>query len=214
MHTIGHTVFLCYLCTLAGCMCASLYFFHSCKRLFTSHFNYINNNNNESIYIKQIVMTTSPVTSNPNTDLISEIGKSLKLVDHLTKCPKLKKQCNIFSPHCIYSYIFFVSVLCDGYKVREKNKFRSGEITPERVGAYAQYKLNLHALTKDKESVFSGAQVSVYKICIDFFFQRMGCVVLFTIFVLFNSICACFFISSFSTLLLFYYFYIFSLSSN
>jgi hypothetical protein len=127
LHTIGHTVFLCYLRTLAGCMCGSLQL-HQQQRI------YIN--------IKQIVMTTSPVTSNPNTDLISEIGKSLKLVDHLIKCPKL--------------------IICDGYKIREKNKFRSGEITQERVEAYAQYKLNLHALTKDKESVFSGAQVSVY----------------------------------------------------
>jgi hypothetical protein len=200
MHACTHNWSHCFsvhLRTLAGCMCG-LYFFHSRKRLFISLQLHQQQQQQQQqriyIYIKQIVMTTSPVTSNPNTDLISEIGKSLKLVDHLTKCPKL--------------------IICDGYKIREKNKFRSGEITPERVEAYAQYKLNLHALTKDKESVFSGAQVSVYKICVDFFSQCMGYVVLFTICVLCHYICACFFISSFSTLLLFYYFYIFSLSSN
>lgn len=87
-------------------------------------------------------MTTSPVNSNPNTDLINEVGNSLKLVNHLVKCNKL--------------------IICDGYKIRDKNKFRSGEITQDRVDAYIEYKKNLHLLTKQDEatSVFSGAQVT------------------------------------------------------
>jgi len=84
-----------------------------------------------------VVITTSPVTSNPSTDLIEEVAKSMATVPHLACCPKL--------------------IICDGYKVREKNKFRSGEITADRVAAYAAYKANLRALAADPLSCMAGA---------------------------------------------------------
>ena len=36
-----------------------------------------------------VVMTTSPVTSNPSTALIEEVVASMQQVEHLDKCPKL-----------------------------------------------------------------------------------------------------------------------------
>mmetsp|Transcript_26277 Transcript_26277/g.34170 ORF Transcript_26277/g.34170 Transcript_26277/m.34170 type:complete len:103 (+) Transcript_26277:648-956(+) len=73
-------------------------------------------------------MTTSPVTSNPSTDLINEVANSLKFIPNsILNCPKL--------------------IICDGYKFRDKNKFRSGEITSEWVDAYIEYKKNLQVLT-------------------------------------------------------------------
>jgi len=85
-------------------------------------------------------MTTSPVTSNPSTDLINEVANSLKFIPNsILNCPKL--------------------IICDGYKFRDKNKFRSGEITSEWVDAYIEYKKNLQVLTENKESIFSGAKL-------------------------------------------------------
>ena len=51
-------------------------------------------------------------------------------------------------------------IVCDGYKVKDKNKFRSGQITPERAAAYIEFKRRLRALagtrmTKDGVIVIS-----------------------------------------------------------
>lgn len=86
-----------------------------------------------------VVMTTSPVVSNPETALIEEVAASFKLVEHLASCPKL--------------------IMCDGYKVKEKNKFRSGQITTERADAYNEYKSRLHSLSTQPGSLLYGAQI-------------------------------------------------------
>jgi hypothetical protein len=65
------------------------------------------------------------------------VVRSLALVDYLPACPKL--------------------IICDGYKVRDKSKFRSGEVTEERASAYLKYKLALRELTETPGSIFDGA---------------------------------------------------------
>jgi hypothetical protein len=73
-----------------------------------------------------VVMTTSPVVSHPSTALIEEVVNSIGLVEFLQRVPKL--------------------IICDGYKVKDKSRFRSGEVTEERAAAYVEYKANLRAL--------------------------------------------------------------------
>ena len=74
-------------------------------------------------------MSTSPVISHPSTALIEEVAASLSFMPALCQCPKL--------------------VVCDGYKVKDKNKFRSGQITRERAQAYIEYKRRLRSLAED-----------------------------------------------------------------
>jgi hypothetical protein len=60
--------------------------------------------------------------------MIEEVARSMATVPHLSRLRKL--------------------IICDGVKVRDKNKFRSGEVTPERAAAYEQYKAELRRLAK------------------------------------------------------------------
>jgi hypothetical protein len=57
-----------------------------------------------------VVLTTSPCCINPSTRLIEEVIASISFAG-LEKCRKL--------------------IVCDGVKVREENKFRSGKVTGE-----------------------------------------------------------------------------------
>ena len=64
-----------------------------------------------------IILCTSPVKTNPSTALIEEVHGSMRhFAPCLADCP--------------------VIVSCDGYKVREKPKYRSGQVTHEGGDAY------------------------------------------------------------------------------
>ena len=75
-----------------------------------------------------IIITTSPVKSNPDTQMFQSVLKSFELVKGLSSCRKL--------------------LVCDGYKVSSEGeyRFKKGLINPDCVSNYKQYIQNLKLL--------------------------------------------------------------------
>lgn len=86
-----------------------------------------------------VVLTTSPCCINPSTRLIEEVVASISSFAGGSKCRKL--------------------IVCDGVKVREENKFRSGKVTGEGLVRYEQYLSRLVHLTNDPTSSLFGAEL-------------------------------------------------------
>lgn len=66
-----------------------------------------------------VVVTTSPVHSNPSTKMLEALFDSFGLVDGLAGCPKL--------------------VVFDGYNVGNKPQYRAGRVTQDDANDYEQY---------------------------------------------------------------------------
>mmetsp|Transcript_27061 Transcript_27061/g.83081 ORF Transcript_27061/g.83081 Transcript_27061/m.83081 type:complete len:313 (-) Transcript_27061:361-1299(-) len=67
-----------------------------------------------------VILCTSPVKTNPSTALIEETVGSLRhFAPALAACP------------CV--------VVCDGYKIRKENRFRSGQVTVESGERYEEF---------------------------------------------------------------------------
>ena len=78
-----------------------------------------------------VILCTSPVKTNPSTALIEEtVGSMRHHAPALAECPTL--------------------VLCDGYKVRDAPKYRSGQVTAEGGAKYEAYVAKLRALNFGK----------------------------------------------------------------
>ena len=86
-----------------------------------------------------IVITTSPIKSNPSTDLLERVFKSFKKVNHLTDCPKI--------------------IVCDGYKIGDVHKYKSGVITGESAAKYQEYIAKLKSLIL--KNTFSNTELIV-----------------------------------------------------
>jgi hypothetical protein len=84
-----------------------------------------------------VVMNTSPIKSNPSTDLLARTAASFKHVPGLQDCPKL--------------------IICDGYRVLKKRK--KYDITESEAAAYEEFKKSVRAFSHDPSSVFFGAIV-------------------------------------------------------
>eukprot|EP00961_Rhodomonas_salina_P076569 1028132-Rhodomonas_salina.1 len=79
-----------------------------------------------------VVITTSPIRSNPATMMIEELFESFKLCPGLAECPKV--------------------VVCDGCNVADKEKYRDGKVTEDQAAKYAAF---CDALEKLAEEVWS-----------------------------------------------------------
>lgn len=77
-----------------------------------------------------IIVTTSPIRSHPDTQVIDDS------INSILKQKTLKD---------IHIYI-----VCDGAKVNEENKYKSGIITQDRMDNYIEYKKILHEKYGDK----------------------------------------------------------------
>ena len=66
-----------------------------------------------------IVVTTSPVPTNPATRLLEEVVNTIQLLPGLASCP--------------------MTIVCDGYDVKAKHNFRSGVITGAEYAASVGY---------------------------------------------------------------------------
>jgi hypothetical protein len=77
-----------------------------------------------------VLMTTSPVRSNPSTEMFEAVVNTLDLVAGLNLCDMV--------------------VACDGYKISEdKEKPRRGVILPDQVERYKEFRQNLKNLYED-----------------------------------------------------------------
>jgi len=90
-----------------------------------------------------IMVNTSPIEIHPSTVIIEEIvGALLGHVPLLRKCPIL--------------------IVCDWFKLKEQNKYRSGQITAEKAARYEEYVARLHRLSAASSgNVLEGAKVLV-----------------------------------------------------
>ena len=90
-----------------------------------------------------VMINTSPIEIHPSTVIIEEIvGALLGHVPLLRRCPKL--------------------IVCDGFKVREANRYRAGQITAEKAARYREYVERLRRLSAPGSgNVLEGAQVLV-----------------------------------------------------
>jgi len=77
-----------------------------------------------------VILTTSPVSSNPSTEFLEEVFKSFLLVPGLVHARKL--------------------IVCDGVKVTEQGKplWKSGRITQDHVERYEAYKQRIRDLIR------------------------------------------------------------------
>jgi hypothetical protein len=70
-----------------------------------------------------IVITTSPIQSNPSTEMIENTLKSFNLCEGLEDCDKF--------------------IICDGYVIKNKNQLKRGGVTNDYAQKYEQFILNL-----------------------------------------------------------------------
>ena len=88
-----------------------------------------------------VVITTSPVRSNPDMSILSQVLNSLLLVPGLEGARKL--------------------IVCDGYRLGKQCRFKLGRIMPEHEGKYADYKARLHTLVQEGQGPFRNAEVGI-----------------------------------------------------
>lgn len=84
------------------------------------------NPDNDVASLLTVLITTSPVSSNPSTHMLEEVLARFSLVPRLNECQKI--------------------IVCDGFKVRDRAKHRAGCITADEVESYKQYITNLRSL--------------------------------------------------------------------
>jgi hypothetical protein len=73
-----------------------------------------------------ILITTSPVPSNPSTDMLCQVIASFKKVKGLAECP--------------------IVITCDGCKLTKRNVWKAGKVTEDGATNYAEYIERLKAL--------------------------------------------------------------------
>lgn len=73
-----------------------------------------------------VVITTSPVPSNPSTMMIQAVINSFRRVDGLKDCPLI--------------------IVCDGFRFSEKSTWKAGKVTEDAAMRYQQYLENLEGL--------------------------------------------------------------------
>ena len=86
-----------------------------------------------------VVITTSPVKSNPSTAMFE------RLMDHFAHVPELRNCRKI--------------IMCDGCKIGDKDKFRAGKVTAEGAQRYAEYVANLRRLVAKGDGYFANSEV-------------------------------------------------------
>merc|ERR1711935_1308455 len=86
-----------------------------------------------------VVVTTSPLAIHPNVTLVSHTVRSLRHATGMLRCRLL--------------------IVCDGVKVKEKNKYRSGEVTKEMADNYKVYISRLKRLSQDPRSPLYKAEL-------------------------------------------------------
>lgn len=89
-----------------------------------------------------VVITTSPVRSNPDTLLLRRVVHSFSLVAGLIDCPKV--------------------VVCDGFRLARQtggSRYKKGKICPEEVGAYRAFIAAVEALAAQGEGGFRNMRV-------------------------------------------------------
>jgi hypothetical protein len=86
-----------------------------------------------------VIITTSPVQSNPSTDMFEALMESFDLVPGLTTCNKI--------------------IVCDGVRQGDVNKFRSGLVTPDAQCDYDRYVTALGDLARRGDGAFANTVV-------------------------------------------------------
>lgn len=89
-----------------------------------------------------LVITTSPVKSNPDTALIEEVMHSFYYCPGLVECRKV--------------------IVCDGVNQIDDEKkplWKSGRVTQSHVPLYDEYKANLRNLAKEANGVFQNTEI-------------------------------------------------------
>ena len=72
-----------------------------------------------------IIVTTSPIPSNPNLDIINEVFRYFENDCFLSQCPLI--------------------VVCDGFQLWDRNQWKSSRINQEAADRYEEFKSNLCA---------------------------------------------------------------------
>eukprot|EP00935_MAST-01C_sp_MAST-1C-sp1_P002038 g2038.t1 len=86
-----------------------------------------------------LVVTTSPVASNPDTSMLHEVLATCSFADELLECPKV--------------------FVCDGVKIKEKAKYRAGQVTKQGAMDYSEFKQRVRQLTQSGSPLFAHSQV-------------------------------------------------------
>eukprot|EP00041_Stephanoeca_diplocostata_P019544 m.423289 g.423289 ORF g.423289 m.423289 type:complete len:398 (-) comp21332_c0_seq2:1701-2894(-) len=82
-----------------------------------------------------IILTTSPVQSNPSTQMIEEVVGDIAHVPSLVSCKKM--------------------IVCDGCTVADGDKFRSGKVTKESLQRYDEYIERLASIVRQGHGSFA-----------------------------------------------------------
>ncbi len=97
-----------------------------------------------------IILTTSPVRSNPDTLLLRRVVHSFSLVPDLSQCPQI--------------------VVCDGFRLASQksgSRYKKGKILEEEVSNYYAFIENVRQLAEEGEGGFKGMRVESLE-------ERMG----------------------------------------
>jgi hypothetical protein len=85
-----------------------------------------------------VVITTSPVASNPDTEMLEEVLATFSFAPGLLDCPKV--------------FVF------DGVKIKDKAQYRQGQVTAEGQRNYEEYKARIRQLSQEG-GLFANSQM-------------------------------------------------------
>ena len=86
-----------------------------------------------------IVITTSPASDHPETNLIELVLKSFELVEGLSGCKKV--------------------IVCDGYRIWKDCNFRNGRVDEIRLRNYEEYKSNIKKMSERSEGLWQHSTI-------------------------------------------------------
>jgi hypothetical protein len=96
----------------------------------------------DSISTCTIIITTSPIPSNPHLDIISKVFECIEKDNFLCLCP--------------------IIIVCDGYQQWEKNQWKSSRITQEAARRYEEFQTNLYSRLGLSEKQENGDETTLH----------------------------------------------------
>lgn len=86
-----------------------------------------------------VLITSSPAHTHPSTSLLDHVLDSFQEIPSLVECRKI--------------------IICDGYKIDTKARYKKGRVTQEHADSYEQYKRNLKKHISDNNPIYKNVEI-------------------------------------------------------
>lgn len=86
-----------------------------------------------------VLITSSPTHTHPSTSLIDHVLETFQLIPSLVECRKI--------------------IICDGYRVESKVRYKKGRVTQDQADSYEEYKNNLKQHVNEKNPLYHNTEI-------------------------------------------------------